>query len=72
MPELTSEVTPELMNKTVYRLCGEDVVCVLDNMGITMSPEQLEELTEYLIRKLDIPWTEYIQVVVEHYLSLTE
>lgn len=57
-----------LSNKAVYKLCGADVMCVLNDMGIAMSPEQLEDLTEYLIRKLDIPWAEYIQSTIEYYL----
>jgi len=32
-----------VLNKTVYRLCGADVVCVLDDMGITMTPEQVRD-----------------------------
>ena len=56
-----------LSNKAVYKLCGADVMYVLSDMGIAMSPEQLEELTE-LIRKLDIPWAEYIQSTIEYYL----
>ena len=60
-----------LSQKTVYRLSGGDVMCVLDTMDLTekISMDELEEIISFVSRKLEIPWTEYVGAVIEMYME---
>lgn len=58
-----------LSQKTVYRLSGGDVMSVMDTMDLTekISMDELEEIISFVSRKLEIPWTEYVEAVIEMY-----
>ena len=60
-----------LSQKTVYRLSGGDVLGVLDTMDLTekLSIDELEEIISFVSRKLEIPWTEYVEGVIEMYME---
>jgi len=60
-----------LSQKTVYRLSGGDVLGVLDTMDLTekLSIDELEEIISFVSRKLEIPWTEYVEAVIEMYME---
>lgn len=59
-----------LSQKTVYRLSGGDVMSVMDTMDLTekISMDELEEIISFVSRKLEIPWTEYVEAVIEMYM----
>lgn len=63
-----------LSQKTVYRLSGGDVMSVMDTMGLTekISIDELEEIISFVSRKLEIPWTEYVEAVIEMYMERDE
>ena len=57
-----------LEGKQVYRLCGEDVISVLQDMGlkeIIEDEERLRDMIEYVANKLIIPWDEYIEATIK-------
>jgi hypothetical protein len=58
-----------LSQKTVYRLSGGDVMGVMDTMDLPekISMDELEEIISFVSRKLEIPWTEYVEAVIEMY-----
>ena len=60
-----------LSQKTVYRLSGGDVLGVMDTMDLPkkISMDELEEIISFVSRKLEIPWTEYVEVVIEMYME---
>jgi hypothetical protein len=59
-----------LSQKTVYRLSGGDVMGVMDTMDLPekISMDELEEIISFVSRKLEIPWTEYVEAVIEMYM----
>ena len=62
----------ELLQKKVYTLVGEDVVNVLEGLGkkeLFEKEEDLEELLDYVNRKVEIPWQDYVEPVVEMFES---
>jgi len=60
-----------LIQKTVYRLCGGDVLYVMDTMDLPkkMSIDELEEIISFVSRKLEIPWTDYVAEAIEMYME---
>lgn len=58
-----------LSQKTVYRLSGRDVMGVMDTMDLPekISMDELEKIISFVSRKLEIPWTEYVEAVIEMY-----
>lgn len=62
----------ELLQKKVYILVGEDVVSVLEDLGkkeLFEKEEDLEELLDYVNRKVEIPWRDSVESVVEIFES---
>lgn len=61
----------DLADKKVYLLTGADVLCVLEDRGLIekFSTEEIEELVDYIDRKLEIPWMEYIEVMVDLFMD---
>lgn len=67
-----SYVTEDLLDVHIYRLCGEDVICVLRDMGlghIADDKEKFREMMNYIKGKLEIPWTEYLETVIDIKIS---
>ena len=60
-------------NVVVYKLIGEDVKMVLENMDrqdIIDDREKLAEVVEYLRKKFEIPdWGEYMEIYIDEYLE---
>lgn len=57
----------KVLDKKVYRLCGEDVISILEEKGLLekLTNEQVEEIINYVERKLEIPWSEYVDVTLD-------
>ena len=56
------------LNKTVYRLCGEDVVCALENMGILhlMTDTEVADAIDIIANRMDIDdWMDNVQNTLE-------
>ena len=65
------EKVETLSQKTVYRLSGGDVMGVMDTMALPekIGMDELEEIISFVSRKLEIPWTEYVEGVIEMYME---
>ena len=65
------EKVETLSQKTVYRLSGGDVMGVMDTMALPekIGMDELEEIISFVSRKLEIPWTEYVEEVIKTYME---
>ena len=62
-----------LLSKNVYNLCAEDVKDVLEDMGhssIVNDEAAFRSMLAYVKDKLDIPWSEYVEAVIELKLNI--
>lgn len=60
--------TPQnVRDKTIYRLCGEDVICQLDSKDLLqqMTTGQIARMIDMVERRLTIPWTEYVDAAID-------
>lgn len=65
----------ELMDKKVYILVGSDVASVLQDMGredIIEDEEKFEKLLDFVDNKMEIPWDEYVETVIDIFLFREE
>lgn len=58
----------------VYRLCVSDVLCVLEGKGLLqkLTANQVNELTNHINRRLEIPFDEYIIACIETHEKFEE
>jgi len=53
-------------NETVYSLCMEDVICVLEDKGWLkkLNTDQVLVLSEFIAQKMELPWSEYVEATL--------
>lgn len=64
----SSDIGGNLIEKAVYRITGEDVAAVLEDMGhseIVNDEEEFRSLMNYLSHKLELPWYEYLEATIQ-------
>lgn len=68
----------KMLDEIIYSLQGHDVVSVLERRGlnkITNDAKVLEDLVRYISRKMEMPWEECIDTMIDLYMednSITE
>lgn len=60
----------DIMDTIVYSLCGHDVMDRLVNRGLGDLPEEeLEKIVQFIKHKMEIPWSEYIDCMLDIYFD---
>lgn len=66
------KLTDEQMNEVFYSYCGEDVVAVLENNNIEVTPETFDNIMKYLKHKFAPDWTEEIEASLSVFFKYTD
>lgn len=69
---IISDKMRELSGRKVYQLIGEDVFNTLEDMGLEEmmeDEEEMEKLIDYISRKMEIPWSEYVEASIDIFIE---
>lgn len=60
------------LNKIIYQLCAADVVWELEERDLLekMTDDDVKCIIDHVDNKLEIPWTEYIDVLIDDKIEI--